>query len=233
MKNKIYEIYNQEIENIINDKNILAVFLVGSVKYKDLNLETSKINDIDIFVVSNQTENQIRIIKKIDELEFDINYFSENGVKYFINKKEYFFLKEMKNPEIIYDKKGIGLSIIDLCKYKYKEGPDKLSQEEKELLKSEIQLKIQSLKLKEEYENYEYEFLTNLYLKDIIVGYFTINNKWIPKDKKIIKELREEDEELFNLVENIQKYYEYQDLLNVYNYVFENIDITKSIKITY
>ena len=38
---------------------------------------------------------------------------------------------------------------------------------------------------------YKRQFLTNLYLKDIIVGYFIINNKWLPKDKKLFKSLKD------------------------------------------
>lgn len=233
MKNKLYKIYKEEIENIIKDENTEAIFLVGSAKEYDLTLENTKINDIDIFVFSNQDKKQIRIIKEVQGIEFDINYFSTDSVEYFVNSKEFFFLNEMKNAKTIYDKNNISDNLISLCKLKYTEGPNKLSRGEKEFLKSEIESKIQRLKFKEEYETYEYEFLTNLYLKDIIVGYFSINSKWIPKDKKLIKTLKKENEELFNLIQNIYKNYRYDDLINVYNYVFDNIEICKNIKITY
>ncbi len=39
--------------------------------------------------------------------------------------------------------------------------------------------------------------LTNLYLKDIIIGYFNINDKWVPKDK-IAKSFKKENNELLN-----------------------------------
>lgn len=233
MENKLYEIYKEEIENIIKDENTDAIFLVGSAKSYDLSIENTKVNDIDIFVFSNQDNNQIRVIKEVQGIEFDINYFSKNGVKYFVNSKEYFFLNEMKDAKIIYDKNNISDNLINLCKSKYMEGPNELSQGEKSFLKSEIESKIQRLKFREEYKNYEYEFLTNLYLKDIIVGYFSINNKWIPKEKKLIKALKKENEELFNLIQNIYKNYRYEDLMNVYNYVFDNITISKNIKMTY
>ncbi|WP_042275186.1 hypothetical protein [Faecalimicrobium dakarense] len=233
MENKLYEIYKEEIENIIKDEDTEAIFLVGSAKSYDLSIEDTKINDIDIFVFSNQDNNQIRVIKEVQGIEFDINYFSKDGVRYFVNSKEYFFLNEMKDAKTIYDKNNISYGLINLCKSKYMEGPNELSQGEKSFLKSEIESKIQRLKFKDEYQNYEYEFLTNLYLKDIIVGYFSINNKWIPKDKKIIKTLKKENEELFNLIQNIYKNYRYEDLMNVYNYVFDNITISKNIKMTY
>ncbi|MEO3214434.1 hypothetical protein ABHC45_01605, partial [Romboutsia sp. 1001216sp1] len=68
---------------------------------------------------------------------------------------------------------------------------------------------------------------------DIIVGYFTINNKWVPKDKKLLSTLKKEDINLYNLVEQTLKTKKYEDLLNVYNYAFNNIKVSKNIKITY
>ena len=79
---------------------------------------------------------QTRIVKKIENIEFDINYFSEKGVHKFIDDKEYFFLKEMKNPKIVYDKNNTSNNIINLCKEKFIEGPNKISQEEIKLLES-------------------------------------------------------------------------------------------------
>ncbi|WGX74587.1 hypothetical protein QJS64_10340 [Paraclostridium bifermentans] len=41
--------------------------------------------------------------------------------------------------------------------------------------------------------------MTNIYLKDIIKGYFIISGKWMPKDKKIFKYLSENEKKLFEL----------------------------------
>lgn len=220
MKKNVYQIYNEELTKIMDDKNTLAIFLVGSSKNIDLKAENVTINDIDIFVFTEYGENQTRIIKNINGIGFDINYFSKKGVNEFIDKKEYFFLKEMKNPKIIYDKVGIASETIDLCRKKFIEGPNKLSSEDLKLLKSCIKAKVEELKNKEKFDDFEYEFLTNLYLKDIIVGYFIINNKWTPKDKKLFKILKDEDLEIFKLCKTAIRTYEYKDLINVYKYIF-------------
>lgn len=233
MTKGFYEIYKNEINRIIKDENTESVFLVGSSKQISLDKENVKLNDIDIFVFIEKGNMQIREIKNIDGIEFDINYFSKEGVKKLIDSKEYFFLKEMSQPKIIYDKTKKNIDIINLCKEKFKEGPKKLSQEEKYYIKSDIKSKIDRLKNKDEIEEFEYEFLANLYLKDIIVGYFSINNKWVPKDKNLFKELKIENLELFNLMQKIKINYKYEDLLNVYEYIFKNIGISKNIRITY
>ena len=220
MKNNIYNIYNEEIKKIINNENTKAIYLVGSSKNVDLQLDNIVVNDIDLFVFVNNGDKQTRIVKKIENVGFDINYFSEKGVKKFIDEKEYFFLKEMKNPKVVYDKLGMSNDIISLCNKKFIEGPDKLSKEDINLLKSNLYAKIEDLKSKEKFDVFEYEFLTNLYLKDIIVGYFIINNKWIPKDKKLFKHLKDENIEVFKLCKKVIETYEYKDLINVYRYIF-------------
>lgn len=221
MENSIYNIYNEEIKKIINNENTKAVYLVGSSKNVDLQLNNVYVNDIDLFVFVKNGDDQTRIVKNIKNIEFDINYFSEKGVEKFIEYKEYFFLKEMKNPKIVYDKFNISDNIINLCKNKFIEGPNKLSNEDINLLESNIYAKISDLKNKEKFDNFEYEFLTNLYLKDIIVGYFIINNKWIPKDKKLFKALKDESIEIFNLCKKAIKTYKYEDLINAYRYIFK------------
>jgi len=221
MKNSIYNIYSEEIKKIIKDENTKAVYLVGSSKNIDLNSNNMSINDIDLFVFIKNGDEQTRIIKKIENTEFDINYFSEKGVQKFIENKEYFFLKEMKNPKIVYDKLGISENIINLCKNKFIEGPNELSSDDIKLLETNTYAKIEDLKNKEKFDIFEYEFLTNLYLKDIIVGYFIINNKWIPKEKKLLKSIKYENIELFKLCKKVIETYEYKDLENVYKYIFK------------
>ena len=51
------------------------------------------------------------------------------------------------------------------------------------------------------------EDLSELYLKDIIRGYFIKNGKWIPKDKKLFKYLSENEKDLFRLAKDVYKSY--------------------------
>ena len=85
---KLSEIFNREIDLIKKDENTLGIVLVGSSK--DLDFEKDiKINDIDLFIFTKeQDENQIRINKEISSIEFDLNYISIKGCKYFIETKE-------------------------------------------------------------------------------------------------------------------------------------------------
>ncbi|MDU7904690.1 MAG: hypothetical protein E7J33_03910 [Peptostreptococcaceae bacterium] len=214
--------YEQKIKNIKDDENTIVIFLVGSSKdiYNKKNIEN--ITDIDLFIVSEQNEDQIRKQEQFNGVEFDINKFSKRYIEFMIENKEYFFINEMRNAKVIYDKKNISDKLIHLSKEKYNEGPKKLSNEEILVMENTILENISRLEKKDDFENYEYEFLTNTYLKDIIKGYFIKNRKWILKDKKIFKYLRENEKDLFKLVTKVYEKHDYRDLKNVYEYVFSN-----------
>lgn len=116
MGNRVYDIYTKEIEKIISYENTESVFLVGSSKSIDIENSSMIINDFDIFVIVSKGNTQTRIIKTIDNLEFDINIFSKEGIYKLIDSREYFFLKEMSNPKILYDLNDEAKDLISICK---------------------------------------------------------------------------------------------------------------------
>ncbi|MGX9756297.1 hypothetical protein ACWYRQ_08460 [Clostridioides difficile] len=233
MVSHTYKVYSENIKKLIDNPNTLAVFLVGSSKDVDFSFYDAGINDIDVFVFVKEGEKQERVLFEQKGIEFDINYFSKDGVKKLLSDREYFFVKEMKDAKVLFDIENISSTIKDMSRDIYLKGPSKLSLEEKSFLKQDIGTKISKLKNKEKFDVFEYHFLTNLYLKDIIIGYFNINDKWVPKDKKLLKVLKKEDNELFNLVSKVSENYDYQKLLDVYNYIFKEIETKKIIKLIF
>jgi hypothetical protein len=220
MTKKFLSLYNEQLKSIENDEDTIAIFLVGSSKNINFEDENINIKDVDLFIISNQKENQIRDIKLLEGIELDINKFSIEYANYMIENKEYFFINEMKDAKVIYGKESTAYRFINLSKIKYDEGPKKIFEEEISVLSSTIHDNISRLGKKDNFESCEYEFLTNIYLKDIIKGYFIKNRKWMPKDKKIFKYLSENEKYLFKLVKSVYKDYEYNNLKKVYEYVF-------------
>ncbi len=125
----IYEVYNEEITKIIENQNTLAVYLVGSSKDVDFTLYDVEINDIDVFVFVKEGEKQERILFKKKGIEFDVNYFSKDGVKKLLSNREYFFVKEMKDAKVLFDRENISHIIKDISRNIYLEGPSKMSLE--------------------------------------------------------------------------------------------------------
>ncbi|HAU5294388.1 TPA: hypothetical protein ACOH99_001520, partial [Clostridioides difficile] len=154
----IYEVYNEEISKIIENQNTLAVYLVGSSKDVDFTLYDVEINDIDVFVFVKEGEKQERILFKKKGIEFDINYFSKDGIKKLLSNREYFFVKEMKDAKVLFDRENISHTIKDISRDIYLEGPSKMSLEEKSFIKQDIGAKISNLKNKEKFDVFEYHF---------------------------------------------------------------------------
>ncbi|MCE0789118.1 hypothetical protein LWE77_10050, partial [Clostridioides difficile] len=147
----IYEVYNEEMTKIIENQNTLAVYLVGSSKDVDFTLYDVVINDIDVFVFVKEGEKQERILFKKKGIEFDVNYFSKDGVKKLLSNREYFFVKEMKDAKVLFDRENISHIIKDISRDIYLEGPSKMSLEEKSFIKQDIGAKILNLKNKEKF----------------------------------------------------------------------------------
>lgn len=161
----IYEVYNEEMTKIIENQNTLAVYLVGSSKDVDFTLYDVEINDIDVFVFVKEGEKQERILFKKKGIEFDVNYFSKDGVKKLLSNREYFFVKEMKDAKVLFDRENISNIIKDISRDIYLEGPSKMSLEEKSFIKQDIGAKISNLKNKEKFDVFEYHFLTEFIFK--------------------------------------------------------------------
>ena len=183
-----------------------------------INEKDIKINDIDLFIFTKeQDENQIRINKEISSIEFDLNYISIKGCKHFIETKEYFFLK-INDGKIIYDICGFAKETLQKCKTIYDNGPDKICEEEKRDKMLEIKSEIKKLESKDEFEEFEYDFFINIALRDLIRMYYIKNDKWVPKDKKLLKSIKKDDKNIYDILKN-ESFNKYEMLLKIYKYI--------------
>lgn len=219
---KLIDIFNREIDFLKQDENTLSIVLVGSSKNLDLKKDADKINDIDLFIFTkSQQKNQIRINKTVNDIEFDLNFISKEGCEYFINNKEYFFLN-IYDGKILYDNQDYGKNILIKCGDFYKKGPDVLSKEAKNGKIAEVLSEIEKLKQRNNFNDFEYDFFVNLNLRNLIRLYYIKNDKWIPKDKKLIKSIKSDDIYIYDLLKGL-KNNEYKILNKIFNYiVYEN-----------
>lgn len=228
----IKEIYENELKSIIESKNVKSVLIVGSAK--DIDFEVAKdINDIDLFVITEEGFGQTREIKLIKEIEFDINYFPISLADEFVRNNEYFFIQAMKNANLVYDENDLGKLYIQKSLQKYSQGPNELTKSEKSKLSYEIQSTLKRLVDNNSYDRMEYELLSNLCVRDLIKSYFMLNKKWVPKDKKLFSVLKKDNKELYELVNKYYQEHSSIQLEKIYNYVFKNIKIVDYIKMNY
>lgn len=214
----IKQVYEELVLKLKKNKNNIAIIVVGSSV--DLNFDKN-INDIDLFIITEHGDKQIRKRYDIQNIDFDINYFSESLAYELINKKELFFIEGLIKGNNIYDKNNI---LDDMKKHaisEYKNGPFKYSSYEIEELKLNI---IDNIKRIEHSKDLAYvQFMSNLCLKDILKSYFIVNNKWVPKDKKLFQKIREIDYDLYNISHRLYINYDSNVLNDMIEYVFKNI----------
>ncbi|SHG96634.1 nucleotidyltransferase domain-containing protein [Tepidibacter thalassicus] len=226
----IKETFEKQISTLKEDNNNVSIIVVGSNKNLDFD---KKINDIDLFVITKEGQRQIREIKFVKGIEFDINYFSIDLSNKFIENKKQFFIEGMSKGNLIYDSNDIGKKYMESAKIQYEKGPKKISLEELNSLKFVLFDNIKRIETLKGDNWQEIEFLSNLYLRDIIRAYFVINKKWIPKDKKLFKVLSETDNNLYQMVQKLYINYDTDILKEMINYIFKDIKIDEKIKIIY
>ena len=110
-----------------------------------------------------------------------------------------------------------------LCEEKYKEGPNKISIEDKRFQAIQLLDDISRLKNKEEYDKFEYDFLFYMYITKLIRMYYVISDTWTPKDKKLLKSLKKQDFTLYKLICDDEEFDKYEKLIIVAKYIFRKL----------
>ena len=119
----------------------------------------------------------------------------------------------------MFDTKNIGLNIIGNAKRIFNEGPEALNDSDIQNEKIQILDKLGKIKSNEEIDKFEHTFLSNLCIKDIIHLYYRKMRYWVPKDKKIIKDLKTKNLGLYNILKDYYASYEIEKLEKALDYV--------------
>ena len=127
-------------------------------------------------------------------------------------------LVAVNDGKIIYDTCGFAKETLQKCKTIYDNGPDKICEEEKRDKMLEIKSKIKKLESKDEFEEFEYDFFINIALRDLIRMYYIKNDKWVPKDKKLLKSIKKDDKNIYDILKN-ESFNKYEMLLKIYKYI--------------
>ena len=127
-------------------------------------------------------------------------------------------LVAVNDGKIIYDTCGFAKEILQKCKTIYDNGPDKICEEEKRDKMLEIKSEIKKLESKDEFEEFEYDFFINIALRDLIRMYYIKNDKWVPKDKKLLKSIKKDDKNIYDILKN-ESFNKYEVLLKIYKYI--------------
>lgn len=180
-----------------------------------------KQRDIDIFVICRENHGFEREIKLLQDIEFDINYIDLATCKDLIDKKRIFILKAFNKYKAIYITDEVK-NIIDYSQDVFNKGPDKLDESFIQYLRFDYTMKLEDINKYRE-DKHTFNFMSQSLLQSIAKDYFRINNIWVPKDKKILSELRKIDNKIYLL---ITSYLQIEEPIIKYEYL---VQIVKSV----
>ncbi len=225
--NKIFEyVYRYR-----NEDDVLAVILVGSSSNMAPNIELA-CSDIDLFVITSSGEFQERNILKSGGVEIDINYFPVEIAKNLIVSRKMFMVHELaKRALVIKERKNTASSLIDMAKEVYEKGPNPIRGEIAALEMSQLKGLIEGLAREE--DPAQNKFNRIFIFERIIKAYFTMNAIWLPKEKRILKELKKISPRLYDKSNEFLECFEASKLEDIYNEVFGNMDSMEEISLIY
>lgn len=214
----VLEIVKHQIQEIKKNTDVTSIILVGSMRNLEFDV---KLSDIDIFVITEEGKRQIRKILEVSGVEFDMNYFSRKISEELIKKREQFFIECLKDGNLVYDKDGFGDYIIKESIKEYSKGPDKIEDYEINHCIIKINDYFKKLQNLQNGPKYEFHFLSNVCLQEMIKLYYKLNNMWIPKDKKLLKSLKNINNDLFSMVVSFYNEYDIKKLKKIFEYIIE------------
>jgi len=188
--------FEKEIDRIKSEESVLAVILTGAAAVAELPSFTP-LRDIDIFVILSRGEYLEREVAEKEGVTWDITYLPVNLLKQGINEKWPFLVHGLykSKPIIIKDTQINNLleQIISL----YLQGPGVLTQEEIRYIRFKLSQDYEDLSNRRK-DPLNVKLLAYNLFKEILTVYFRLNNKWVPKDKKILSVI-EAEKDLYNL----------------------------------
>ncbi|MGB3367110.1 MAG: hypothetical protein WBA54_06460 [Acidaminobacteraceae bacterium] len=192
------------IDSLISKDDVLSIGYIGSLAKK---FDLSKCRDVDLLVIVDEDKPFEREIYSLDTLEFDISYISIDEITSQIGKKSVIWVKAIRDYRVIYLKnESIKEKIIQNKEIvsdfynKYDKISDLQNLNHIKFLRYDISSKLGYMIGKKD-DVVLYNHLKNSFVLNLVRLYFEINNMIIPKEKQQIREIKNTDEVLYNMLE--------------------------------
>jgi hypothetical protein len=190
-------ILDQLVKEFASDPNILSVSIIGSAASRLDRLE--QVRDIDLFVVKETSDGFEREVKLIGDKEFDISYIDVDDLNKIIIKDNHFWLNILSKAKHVYKKNSLIEGYFQLANRLYLNGPNLLTEKEILYLRFKMTKQVEDLEARVE-KPFHFQYLANIYLPEILSGFFKLQNTWVPRDKKILDLLFNTDIVLYELI---------------------------------
>ncbi|AFS79112.1 nucleotidyl transferase domain-containing protein [Gottschalkia acidurici 9a] len=200
MKNNLF---NKKISEIVEKEKPYGIILVGSLARMS-ELEIDKARDIDIFVIVDKAEFQREVIN-VEGLEFDISYMPLNLLQLSMTKRISSVICVLAKSKVLYKSNDTLKEYLDKIKTIYEEGSFTLDDYNINYTRFKLTQSYLTVKSRRE-DRVNFEFLSGIFIKELLNSYFKLNKIWIPPDKRMLKSI--EDRKLIDMIE---KYYSGND----------------------
>lgn len=219
----ILEIFEKKIKNIIEDEKVLSILLIGAgakLKKDDFNM----LKDMDLFVITDEGFDFEREVIMFEGVLFDISYMSYNTFKSAIIDRIPFLISSLQSYKIIYNINKDLKAFLDQIKIIYQNGPEKLKEHDIAYIRFKLCQDMEDIYFRRE-DAINSRFLMNNLFHSILNSYFKLQGYWVPKDKKLLKNIQKLDEILYNLsvgfIEEENSYKKLEKLRNILDYVLK------------
>ncbi|KNF09203.1 nucleotidyl transferase domain-containing protein [Gottschalkia purinilytica] len=194
------EIFKRKIDDIVKKENPYGILLVGSAS-KQEKIDFENITDLDIFVILKNGEFEREVVN-IEDIDYDVSYISIESLEFCIKNKISSVINVLANGKVIYKSGDTIDNILYQIKELYKAKPDKPLDYEKDYIRFKLTQQYFTV-LNRKDDEINFEFLANIFIKDMIISYLKLNQRWILPDKKLLKEIK--DDTLENIIKSYYK----------------------------
>ncbi|SHJ97758.1 hypothetical protein [Paramaledivibacter caminithermalis] len=194
---KIKEIFDKKIKNILEGEKVLSILLIGAgANIEEEDFHT--LRDIDLFVITHGKYEFERELITVDGVLFDVSYMSYNSFEKAIYDETPFLINSLQSYKFVYNIDKDLAKLLDKIRYLYKRGPQKLKKDEIDYIRFKLYQDFTDILGRKE-DLINTEFLMNNLFYNILTYYYKLHGYWIPKDKKILKDIQKIDKVLYNL----------------------------------
>lgn len=195
---------NKAVDRLSKRKNLTGLILFGSIAKG----QSHAYSDIDIYAVGdNEKDRTERFL--IDDIPVQVQWRSlQDFREKLIYPKR--VLPVLAEGIIIYDPKGYLKQFIPMAKAIYEKGPEPLNVRERTLLRGKLSdglYEVEGLLICE--SGICSLFLMDEVLYEALIGYYELNCWWKVSRKKMIKDIKSKEEELYR---DIEEYFLENDL---------------------
>jgi len=189
-----FVLVEKEIKKLLEGQAVRAVSLVGSAAVSN---NLSSCRDIDIFVILSDGEALEREVVERYSVNWDITYLPMELLKQGIKEKWPFLIHSLCKHKPIIEDIEVQSLLAQIYTY-YLQGPGVLTDEEIKYIRFKLAQEYEDLlKRKKDYLNAQ--FLSQNLFREILISYFRLNNYWVPRDKKMLTEIKVKNQNLYDL----------------------------------